>query len=136
LARVSARPRALRRAIGELIAGRVQATARVAGAKTNLRIVLLFATLARATVARQARETRRSAVEGILGWLDVGDAAAAFGAIALAQPGGLGQAPAHDVRAPARVSSREAMAAAAHRDSIASEYATGYTIVFECGLPC
>jgi hypothetical protein len=46
LGSVSARPRALRRAIGELIAGRVQATARVAGAKTNLRIVLLFATLA------------------------------------------------------------------------------------------
>jgi triphosphoribosyl-dephospho-CoA synthase len=87
-------------------------------------------------VVRQARETLRSAAEGILGRLDLGDAAAAFGAIALAQPGGLGQAPAHDVRAPARVSSREAMAAAAHRDSIASEYATGYTIVFECGLPC
>ena len=30
---------------------------------------------------------------------------------------------------------REAMAAAAHRDSIASEYATGYAIVFDTGLP-
>ena len=27
------------------------------------------------------------------------------------------------------------MAAAAHRDSIASEYATGYAIVFATGLP-
>ena len=27
------------------------------------------------------------------------------------------------------------MAAAAHRDSIASEYATGYAIVFDTGLP-
>ena len=30
---------------------------------------------------------------------------------------------------------REAMAAAAHRDSIASEYATGYEIVFDTGVP-
>ena len=52
-----------------------------------------------------------------------------------ATPGGLGDAPEHDVRAPARVSLREAMAAAAHRDSIASEYATGYAIVFDTGLP-
>ena len=56
-------------------------------------------------------------------------------AIARASPGGLGDAPEHDVRAPARVSLREAMAAAAHRDSIASEYATGYAIVFDTGLP-
>ena len=60
--------------------------------------------------------------------------AAAFAAIAQARPGGLGEAPEHDVRAPARVSLREAMAAAAHRDSIASEYATGYAIVFDTGL--
>ena len=39
------------------------------------------------------------------------------------------------MRAPADVSLRDAMAAAAHRDSIASEYATGYTIVFDTGLP-
>ena len=67
--------------------------------------------------------------------LDVDDAAAAFAAIVRAHPGGLGEAPEHDVRAPARVSLREAMAAAAHRDSIASEYATGYAIVFDTGLP-
>ena len=67
--------------------------------------------------------------------LDVDDAAAAFAAIVAARPGGLGEAPEHDVREPARVSLREAMAAAAHRDSIASEYATGYAIVFDSGLP-
>jgi triphosphoribosyl-dephospho-CoA synthase len=44
-------------------------------------------------------------------------------------------APDHDVRRPARVSRREAMAAAAHRDSIASEYTTGYAIVFGSGMP-
>ena len=41
----------------------------------------------------------------------------------------------HDVHAPARVSLGEAMSAAADRDSIASEYASGYAIVFETGLP-
>ncbi len=39
------------------------------------------------------------------------------------------------MRAPARVSLREAMATAAHRDSIASEYESGYAIVFESALP-
>ncbi len=132
---VFARPRVLRRTVGELIAEGVRATARVAGANTNLGIVLLFAPLARAAVTRHAGEPLRSAVERVLAGLDVGDAAAAFAAISSARPGGLGESPAHDVRDPARVSLREAMAAAADRDSIAAEYATGYEIVFECGLP-
>lgn len=132
---VFARPRVLRRTVGELIADGVQSTAEVAGANTNLGIVLLFAPLARAAVTRQAGESLRVAVERILAGLDVGDAAAAFAAITAARPGGLGEAPEHDVRAPARVSLREAMAAAADRDSIASEYTTGYGIVFECALP-
>jgi triphosphoribosyl-dephospho-CoA synthase len=132
---VCARQRVLRRRVGELISDGVQATARVARANTNLGIVLLFAPLVRASVTRRADEPLRSGVERILAGLDVDDAAAAFGAIASAQPGGLGEAPEHDVRAPARVSLRDAMAAAAHRDSIASEYATGYAIVFDCGMP-
>lgn len=132
---VFARPRALRRSVGELIADGARATAEVAGANTNLGIVLLFAPLARAAVTRQADEPLRGAVKRILAGLDVGDATAAFAAIAAAQPGGLGEAPEHDVRAPPRVSLREAMAAAAHRDSIASEFATGYAIVFESALP-
>lgn len=132
---VFARARVLRASVGELIADGVQATLGVAGANTNLGIVLLFAPLARAAVTRRGDEPLRSALERILAGLGVDDAASAFAAISSAQPGGLGEAPEHDVRAPARVSLREAMAAAAHRDSIASEYATGYAIVFECGLP-
>jgi triphosphoribosyl-dephospho-CoA synthase len=97
--------------------------------------VLLFAPLARAAVTRTAGEALRSAVLRTLAQLDVNDAAHAFAAIASARPGGLGEVAEHDVRAPARVSLREAMAAAAHRDSIASEYATGYAIVFDTGLP-
>jgi triphosphoribosyl-dephospho-CoA synthase len=130
---VFARRRVLRRTIGELIADGVDATRDLGGTNTNLGIVLLFAPLVRAAVSRRADETLRSAVERTLVKLGVDDAAAAFAAIARADPGGLGEAPEHDVRVPARVSLREAMAAAAHRDSIASEYTTGYAIVFDTG---
>ena len=132
---VFARRRARHRTVGELIAAGVEATARVAHANTNLGIVLLFAPLVRAEATRRADEALRSATERTLAQLDVDDAAAAFAAIAQAEPGGLGKAPEHDVRSPARVTLREAMAAAAHRDSIAYEYATGYAIVFDTGLP-
>jgi triphosphoribosyl-dephospho-CoA synthase len=127
--------RVMQRTVGELIADGVAATASVARANTNLGIVLLFAPLARAAVTRREDEPLRAAAERTLAQLGVDDAAAAFAAIARANPGGLGEAPEHDVRAPARVSLREAMAAAAHRDSIASEYASGYVIVFDTGLP-
>ena len=132
---VFARGRARARSVGELISDGVLATERVADNNTNLGIVLLFAPLVRAAVLRREDETLRAALERVLARLDVADAAATFEAIARVQPGGLGGAPEHDVRAPASVSLRAAMAAAAHRDSIASEYATGYQIVFETGLP-
>ncbi|MBV9537219.1 MAG: triphosphoribosyl-dephospho-CoA synthase [Solirubrobacterales bacterium] len=131
---VFARRRARLRSVGELIAEGVEATARVARANTNLGIVLLFAPLVRAAATRRTDEALRPATERTLAQLDVDDAAAAFAAIARAEPGGLGEAHEHDVRTPPRVTLREAMAAAAHRDSIASEYATGYAIVFDTGL--
>ncbi|HEY1566226.1 MAG TPA: triphosphoribosyl-dephospho-CoA synthase [Solirubrobacteraceae bacterium] len=131
---VFGRDAALQRTVGELIADGVEATVRVVRTNTNLGIVLLFAPLVRAEVTRRADEPLRVALERTLAGLDVRDAATAFAAIARANPGGLGEAPEHDVRAPARVSLREAMEAAAHRDSIASEYATGYAMVFDTGL--
>src|SRR6478609_7829041 len=132
---VFAHRRARTRSVGQLIADGVDATARVASTNTNLGIVLMFAPLVRAEATRPADETLQVATERTLHQLDVDDATAAFAAIARASPGGLGEAPEHDVRAPARVSLREAMSAAAHRDSIASEYATGYSIVFDAALP-
>jgi triphosphoribosyl-dephospho-CoA synthase len=116
------------RRVGELILEGVRASARVAPANTNLGIVLLLTPLARAAATGVP-------VERVLAALDVEDAAAAFTAIAEAQPGGLGDADEHDVRAPARVGLREAMRAAADRDSVASEYATGYAIVYGTALP-
>jgi triphosphoribosyl-dephospho-CoA synthase len=130
-----ARERAYGRGVGELIADGVRATAHVTDANTNLGIVLLFAPLVRAAATRRGDETLAASTERVLAQLDIDDATAAFAAIVQARPGGLGDAPEHDVRASASVSLREAMAAAAHRDSIASEYATGYAIVFDEGLP-
>src|SRR5262249_27472906 len=49
--------------------------------------------------------------------------------------GGLGDSPRHDVREPARIGLREAMAEARHRDRIAEQYAGGFADVFELGLP-
>lgn len=135
LGSVFALRRARKRGVGELILDGVKATSRVAAANTNLGIVLLFAPLVRAEAVRRDGEGLRPATERVLAGLDIDDAAAAFDAIALADPGGLGEAPEHDVRAPARVSLRAAMAAAADRDSIASEYVTGYEIAFDTGVP-
>jgi triphosphoribosyl-dephospho-CoA synthase len=121
--------------VGELIADAVRETVAVTASNTNLGIVLLFAPLARAAVTRSDAESLRTALKRVLAALDVADATAAFEAIVAAQPGGLGDVAEHDVREPARVTLGEAMAVAADRDSIASEYASGYSIVFDSGLP-
>jgi triphosphoribosyl-dephospho-CoA synthase len=123
------------RGVGELIGDGVRATASVTRANTNLGIVLLVAPLARAAVTRAGDESLRAALRRVLSALDVDDATAAFAAIVAASPGGLGEVVEHDVREPARVTLREAMAVAADRDSIASEYVSGYSIVFQSGLP-
>ena len=70
----------------------------------------------------------------MLGELDLADAQAAFRAIARASPGGLGAAPAEDVRHPPSMDLRAAMALAADRDSIARLYRDGYAALFNLGL--
>jgi triphosphoribosyl-dephospho-CoA synthase len=123
--------------VGERIEAAVAASWGAAGCNTNLGIVLLCAPIA-AAVERfpQARVavSLQQALEAVLADLDRDDAAAAFRAIALAQPGGLGQAPAEDVRHPPTLGLRKAMALAAHRDSIARQYANGYADLFDLPL--
>ena len=53
----------------------------------------------------------------------------------MAGAGGLDEPVEHDVRAAPTIALRDAMAAAADRDSVAAEYATGYAVTFELGLP-
>ncbi|MGJ7506703.1 triphosphoribosyl-dephospho-CoA synthase [Variovorax sp. GT1P44] len=124
--------------VGERIEAAVDATWAAAGCNTNLGILLLCAPIARAVELQPEATTPaalREAIEGVLGALDLRDAQAAFRAIARASPGGLGTAPDEDVRRAPTVDLREAMALAAHRDSIARQYRDGYGTLFDLGLP-
>jgi triphosphoribosyl-dephospho-CoA synthase len=124
--------RAGERRVGDTVLAAVRATRRVAGANTNLGIALLLAPLARAALLGG---TLRERVEEVLCALTLDDARAAYAAIRAAEAGGLDEPVEHDVRAAPTVALRDAMASAAERDSIAAEYATGYAVTFELGLP-
>lgn len=117
--------------VGTRILGAIEATAAAVATNTNLGIVLLCAPLAAAAELRPS--DLRDGLERVLADLDVGDAALAYRAIVLAAPGGLGRVGQHDVHAPPTVTLRQAMIAAADRDRIARQYATGFADVFTCG---
>ena len=96
-----------------------------------------MAPLAHAALQVPTRLTRpalQASLAQVLAGLTVADAQLAFEAIRLANPGGLGEAAQHDVRAPAQVSLLEAMREAANRDSIARQYVSGYVDVLDTGL--
>jgi triphosphoribosyl-dephospho-CoA synthase len=126
--------RAAERGVGETVLACVRATRRVAGANTNLGIALLLAPLARAALTGGGG-SMRAGVEDVLGALTLDDAVAAYEAIRLAGAGGLDEPVEHDVRAAPTVGLRDAMAAAAERDSVAAEYAFGFALTFDLGLP-
>lgn len=123
--------------VGARIEGAVRASWAAAGCNTNLGIVLLCAPLAAAfeQQAGGAATGLRAALARTLQALDLDDAAAAFRAIAHANPGGLGQAPQQDVHAAPTLGLREAMALAAHRDFIARQYQSDFAALFDIGLP-
>jgi triphosphoribosyl-dephospho-CoA synthase len=120
--------------VGARIFEAIQRTRQTVGFNTNLGIVLLCAPLAQAALSSSSGSLR-DRLSAILQRLDVADAERTFAAIRMAEPGGLGDAPEHDVRAPPTVSLAVAMAAAADRDRIAAQYARGFADIFELGLP-
>jgi triphosphoribosyl-dephospho-CoA synthase len=124
--------RAADRGVGATVLAAVEATRRVAGANTNLGIALLLAPLANAALAGGDLRAR---VGEVLGALTLDDARDAYEAIRRAGAGGLDEPVEHDVRAAPTIGLREAMAAAADRDSVAREYASGFAVTFERGLP-
>ncbi len=124
--------RAAERGVGDTVLAVVQASRRATPANTNLGIALLLAPLAKAAVAGGPL---REALRATLGGLDVADARAAYRAIRLAGAGGLHERVEHDVRSEPTIGLREAMTAAAQRDSIASEYVTDYALTFETAIP-
>jgi triphosphoribosyl-dephospho-CoA synthase len=124
--------RAGERGVGETVLAVVQASRRATRANTNLGIALLLAPLAKAALAGGPLRER---VGETLRALDLQDARAAYEAIRLAGAGGLDEPVDHDVRAEPTVGLREAMASAAGRDAIASEYVTDFALTFETGVP-
>jgi triphosphoribosyl-dephospho-CoA synthase len=124
--------RAGERGVGETILGVMEASRRVAPANTNLGIALLIAPLAKAALDGGPLRARLGAT---LRALDLADARAAYAAIRLAGAGGLHERVEHDVRLEPTVGLREAMASAAERDSVASEYVTDYALTFDTGIP-
>ncbi|HEY8553102.1 MAG TPA: triphosphoribosyl-dephospho-CoA synthase [Burkholderiales bacterium] len=122
--------------VGERVLRAVEATRAVVGCNTNLGIVLLCAPLAHAALVPAPERALRPRLEAVLEALDRRDAELAYRAIRLAAPGGLGTAPAHDVRAAPAVTLLEAMRTAAAWDRIAFQYAYGYSDIFAFALPC
>jgi triphosphoribosyl-dephospho-CoA synthase len=123
--------------VGQRILGAVTRTRDAVGCNTNLGIVLLIAPLAAAlecTGRTLSAQSWREAASRVLASLDVDDARLAYRAIALANPGGLGDAPEQSVHAPPTVGLRDAMQLASERDSIARQYANGFHDIFETGL--
>lgn len=121
--------------VGARIEAAQAASWAAAGCNTNLGIVLLCAPIAAAAERLPAATgpidiaRLEQPIEDVLVGLDVDDAQAAYRAIALARPGGLGSAPSQDVHAQPTIGLREAMALAAGRDSIARQYRDGFAEV-------
>ena len=125
--------------MGARILDAVRRTFDAAGCNTNLGIVLLAAPFVRRARSVSMRRTGRCsalarATERVLAELDIDDARLAYRAIALANPGGLGDAPEQPVHAPPTVTLRAAMTLAADRDSIARQYENGFADIFGAGL--
>jgi triphosphoribosyl-dephospho-CoA synthase len=124
--------RAGSRGVGATVLAAVVASRQAAPANTNLGIALLLAPLAKAALAGGPL---RSRLGEVLRALDLDDARCAYAAIRAAGAGGLEERVEHDVRDEPAIGLREAMASAAERDSIASEYVTDFALTFEVGVP-
>lgn len=132
--------------LGATIRTSIEATARWSRSNTNLGIVLLFAPLARAAANDTGRDfhlrpeksppvSLQETVRHVLDATTIDDAREAYAAIRIAMPGGLGRADAQDVSTEPTMTLLEVMRLAAHRDTIASEYAAGFEITFGTAVP-
>ncbi len=119
--------------IGQRILRAVEATRKAVGQNTNLGIVLLASPLASAALDRKDGDLRQL-VAALLDALTVEDARDAYRAIRMAEPGGLGAAPQHDVASEPGVTLLDAMRAAELRDRIAWNYSHAFVDIFELGL--
>jgi triphosphoribosyl-dephospho-CoA synthase len=119
--------------VGARIEAAIRATWTALARNTNLGIVLLAAPLIVAAERAKPGEFRHT-LATTLAQLTVSDASAAYAAIRLADPGGLGQVETQDVGDEPTVTLREAMGLAAARDRIARQYVTDFADVFAIGV--
>jgi triphosphoribosyl-dephospho-CoA synthase len=119
--------------VGERILTALRRTRDAISSNTNLGILLLCAPLAHAALQSTGQDLRQKLTASLQA-LTVEDAANAYEAIRLANPGGLGDSPRHDVREPPRITLLEAMRVASERDRIAAQYVTDFGDVFGLGL--
>jgi triphosphoribosyl-dephospho-CoA synthase len=119
--------------VGRRISLAAEATRRAGSQNTNLGIILLAAPLASAAFDRQSGDLERR-LHRVLRGLSVEDASEAYRAIRETKPGGLGQAPEHDVSEEPKVTLLEAMRAAEGRDRIAWNYTHDFADIFTLGL--
>ena len=117
--------------VGHAILESVRATQAAVGRNTNLGIILLLAPLA----AVPRHRPLANGIEDILSELTVEDAALTYEAIRLAKPGGMGRVREDDLSLAPTRTLRQAMALAADRDSVASEYVSGFAITFGFCVP-
>lgn len=119
--------------VGQRIEAAVEATRAVVSHNTNLGIILLAAPLAQAALV-SAGAGLRQALTLVLTSLTVEDAKAAYRAIRMAVPGGLGTAREHDVTSDPDITLLDAMRAAQSHDRIAWNYAHDFVDIFDLGL--
>lgn len=122
---------ARQRGVGATVLAATRTARSCAATNANLGIVLLLAPLA--AVAEGADFA--SGVAKVLAGLTPQDAEQVYEAIRLANPGGLGQADEMDVFGPPPKDLLAAMRAAADRDTIARQYAEGFSAVLEMAAP-
>lgn len=120
--------------VGETILRAIRDTRHWTSANTNLGIVLLLAPLARAASMPHPKSLR-DRVRIVLAGTTIADATAAYRAIRLARPGGLGDVASQDVASEPTITLTAVMQLAADRDGVAREYATAFARTFTVGTP-
>jgi triphosphoribosyl-dephospho-CoA synthase len=120
--------------LGEKVYYAVKATREAVACNTNLGIILLAAPLLQAALTKKSLNLR-DALKCVLNTTTITDADWVFKAIALAGPGGLGEAGEQDVHTLPTISLKAAMQLASEKDRIALQYLTDYEDIFDLAIP-
>ena len=116
--------------VGQCVLEAIRATHAAIGQNTNLGIVLLIAPLS----AVDRSKTLAEGIDQVLQRLTIEDAECVYDAIRIASPGGLGRAQDADIAEGPTGTLQEMMCLAADRDSVAAQYANGFSTILTFGM--